>query len=58
MPETRLCNDHSLKLEPSFLEKPFVFLSRFSFIFLHFLTSQTPSEDDNIEDEWLNSLLP
>ena len=26
--------------------------------FSHFLTSQTPFEDDNSEDEWLNPLLP
>ena len=25
----------------------------FSFTSSHFLTSQTPSEDDNLEDEWL-----
>ena len=25
--------------------------------FSHFLTSQTPSEDDNSEDEWLEPLL-
>ena len=33
-------------------------LLSFSLIFSHFLTSQTPSEDDNSEDEWLNPLLP
>ena len=54
MPETRLCNDHSLKIgiklpgEASF----------FSFIFLHFLIGQTPSKDDNSKDEWLEPLLP
>ena len=33
------------------------FLS-FSLTFSPFLTSQTPSEDDNLEDEWLEILPP
>ena len=32
--------------------------SRFLFIFFSFLTSQTPSEDDFSEDEWLKPLPP
>ena len=35
----------------------FHFLS-FSFIFLHFPTCQTPLEDDNSRDDWLNPLYP
>ena len=55
-----------------FVKTVFVFLlnfwkacqtsSRLLFIFLsfsfHFITSKTPSEDDNSEDEWLNPLIP
>ena len=33
-------------------------LSQFSLIFSHSLGSQTPSEDDNSEDEWLEPLRP
>ena len=36
------------------VEQAPVFLSFFS----HFLTSQTPFEDDNLEDKWLNPLIP
>ena len=39
------------------VEQALVFLS-FSLIFFSFLTSQTPSEDDFSEDEWLKPLPP
>ena len=58
MLETRLCNDHSLKFEKLLGEALFFSLSHFSLIFLHFLIGQTPSEDDNSEDEWLEPLTP
>ena len=35
----------------------FLFLS-LSFLFLHFPTCQTPLEDDNSRDGWLNPLHP
>ena len=37
-------------------QAPFFF--SFFLILFSFLTSQTPSEDDNSEDEWLNPLPP
>ena len=39
------------------VEQAPIFLS-FSFIFFSLLISQTPYEDDFLEDEWLKPLLP
>ena len=59
MAKTRLCNDHSLKIRTKLLGVASLFFhSVFSFIFLHFLTGQTPSEDEHSEDEWLEPLPP
>ena len=59
MLETRLCNDHSLKIGIKLPgEASFFSLSHFSFIFLYFFIAQTSYEDDNSEDEWLEPLLP
>ena len=54
--QTTLCkgsNFSLLKFGGELVEQAPVFFS-FSLIFFSFLTSQTPSEDDNSEDEWLN----
>ena len=58
MLEARLCNDYSLKIGTELPGEASCFSLASSFIFLHFLTGQTPSEDDNLEDEWLEPLPP
>ena len=46
-------------LEGSFQHFPaFLIFSHFSLILCPFLTSQTPSEDDNLKDEWLEPFPP
>ena len=58
--QTTLCKDNFsfiIEFLGKLVEQALVCFS-FSLIFFSFLTSQTPSEDDNSEDEWLNPLLP
>ena len=58
MPETRLCNDSFIEIGKASGRSLVFFSLAFSFIFLHFLIGQTPSKDDNLEDEWLELLSP
>ena len=58
-PRTKHCKTSSLLIK-LFWRQAFSSSCSFSFslIFSHFLGSQTPSEDDNLEDEWLETLPP
>ena len=54
MLEKRLCNYSFIEIEKKLCGKASFFFSlAFSIIFLHFLTDQTPFENDFSEDEWL-----